>query len=328
MATVNKSMSISFQGIQANTVFFDPIFEPNGSFMNYRVIPNVVSKKKLLFVNKLEKIVQKHTGCGFTPVGKFGIYDREIEVDDIKVNIEQCVDEFKDTILEEKLKKGNLREDLNGTEIGNMMLQAVQMGITLDYHRLFWFGDKSSLDPAYNVTDGIWSVYIPQLVNANLTPFTSALSGAPLAAGAATTILTTVYDQQSLALAGLPDGMKKLYVSKSIWNAYRADLENSGGGDAGRQMLIDGTQTLLFRGIMLLENPNWDEYTTNDLGLIDQHEVMLTIPDNLVFATDLMSDLTSVMMFFDPFEEVTKIKVQAKFGTNFVHPSLFSVAFN
>jgi hypothetical protein len=237
MATVNKSMSISFEGIEANMVFFDPIFEPNGSFKDYRVIPNVVSKKKLLFVKKLEKIVQKHTGCGFTPVGKFGIYDREIEVDDIKVNIEQCVDEFKDTILEEKLKKGNLREDLTGTEIGNMMLEAVQMGLTLDYHRLFWFGDKSSLDPTYNVTDGIWSVWIPQLVNANLTPFTSALSGAPLAAGAATTILTNVYDQQSLALNGMPDTMKKFYVSKSIWNGYRADLENSGGGDAGRQML-------------------------------------------------------------------------------------------
>ena len=88
MATVNKSMSISFQGIQANTVFFDPIFEPNGSFMNYRVIPNVVSKKKLLFVNKLEKIVQKHTGCGFTPVGKFGIYDREIEVSFLILHLE------------------------------------------------------------------------------------------------------------------------------------------------------------------------------------------------------------------------------------------------
>ncbi len=136
-------------------VFFDPIFEPDGSFQNYRVIPNVVSKKKLLFVQKLEKIVQKHTGCGFTPVGKFGIYDREIEVDNIKVNIEQCVDEFADTILEEKLKKGNLREDLTGTEIGNMMLSSVQMGIALDYHRLFWFGDKASLDPAYNVTNGI-----------------------------------------------------------------------------------------------------------------------------------------------------------------------------
>lgn len=327
MATELKSRSVSYEGIEANQLFFDPVFVPDGAFSDYRVIPNVVSKRKLQYIKKLEKIVQKKTGCGFTPVGKFGMYDRTIEVDNIKINLEQCVDEFQDTVLEEKLKKGTLREDLTGTEIGNWILENVQQGLVLDYFRLFWFGDKSSLDPTYSVTDGIWSVHIPALVNANLTPFTSGLSGAPLAPGAATTILTNVYDNQSLALDGLPDTMKKFYVSKSIWNAYRDDLENSGGGDAGRQMLIDGVQTLLFRGITLIKNQLWDEYTTNDLGQTDQHEVMLTIPDNLVFATDLMSDTTKVMMFFDPFEEVTKVKVCAKFGTNFVHPSLFSVAY-
>jgi len=327
MPTVLKQRSVSYEGIEANTLFFDPIFLPDGEFSDYTVIPNVVSKRKLQYIKKLEKIVQKKTGCGFTPVGKFGMYDRTIEVDDIKVNLEQCVDEFKDTVLEEKLKKGTLREDLTGTEIGNLILENVQQGLILDYFRLFWFGDKSSLDSTYNVTDGIWSVHIPALVAANLTPYTSGLSGAPLAAGNATTILTGVYDTQSLALSALPDGDKLFYVSKSIWNAYRDDLENAGGGDAGRQMLIDGVQTLLFRGIRIVNNPTWDEYTTNDLGQVDQHEVMLTIPKNLVFATDLMSSLTQVMMFFDPFEEVTKVKVCAKFGTNFVHPSLFSVAY-
>lgn len=328
MATELKSRSVSYVGTEANQLFFDPIFLPNGSFTNFRVIPNVVSKKKLQYIKKLEKIVQKNTGCGFTPVGKFGMYDRTIEVDEIKVNIEQCIDEFKDTVLEEKLKKGTLRDDLVGTEIGNLILESVRTGITLDYHRLFWFGDKGSLDPTYNITDGIWTKHIPELVNLNLTPFVAAGSGAPLAPGAATTLLLNVYENQSLALNGLPDSMKRYYVSKSVWDGYRSDLENSGGGDAGRQMLIDGVQVLTFRGIQLVQNQLWDEYTTNDLGMVDQHQVMLSIPDNLVFATDLMSSLTQVMMMYDPFEEVTKVKVKAKFGTNYVHPSLFSVAFD
>jgi hypothetical protein len=229
--------------------------------------------------------------------------------------------------MQEKLKKGNMKRDLTDTEIMDLIILKVQDAIQLDYMRLFWFGDKSSNDPVYNVTDGMWSVHIPELVNSNQTPYTNANGGAPLAPGDAEALLRNVYKAQSNALMGIPSQDKRFFVSRSVWEAYEDDLEAAGGGDAGRTQLINGVTELFYRGIRLVVNANWDEYTANDLGQPDEHQVMLTTPDNLVFATDMFSDLNRIQVFFDTLDEMTRIKVNAKFGTNFVHPALFSVAY-
>jgi hypothetical protein len=327
MATINRTVGVSYEGIEANELFFEPFWMDMLALGDFRVMPNVVNKKKMQFVQKLEKIVQKGGGCGFHPSGKFGMYDRTIEVDEVKVNIEQCFDEFKDTVLQEKLKKGNMKMNLSDTEIMRLMILNVQDGMMLDYMRLFWFGDKSSNDAAYNITDGMWSVHIPALVADNVTPYTNANSGAPLAPGASIDLLSDVYKAQSNSLAGIPAQDKRFFVSRSVWEGYEDDLEALGGGDAGRTQTIEGVTTLTYRGIRLVLNANWDEYTANDLGQPDEHQVMLTTPDNLVFATDIFSDLNKIQAFFDELDEKTKIKVNAKFGSNFVHPALFSVAY-
>jgi len=327
MATIERTVGVSYEGIEANNIFFEPFWMDMLSVGDFRVMPNVVNKKKMQFVQRLEKIVQKGGGCGFHPSGKFGMYDRTIEVDEIKVNIEQCFDEFKDTVLQEKLAKGNMKMNLSPTEIMQLMILKVRDAVALDYNRLFWFGDKSSNDNAYNMTNGIWTVHIPALVADNQTPYTNANSGAPLAPGAATALLSDVYKASSNSLRGIPAANKRFFVSRSVWDAYEDDLEVLGGGDAGRTQLINGVTQLTYRGIPLVLNANWDEYTANDLGQVDQHQVMLTTPDNLVFATDMVSDTNRIQVFFDELEEKTYIKLNAKFGTNFVHPALFSVAY-
>ena len=327
MATIERTVGVSYEGIEANQIFFEPIWMDMLNLQDFRVMPNVVNKKKMQFVGKLEKIVQKKTGCGFHPSGKLGVYDRTVEVEEITVMLEQCFDEFKDTVMQEKLKKGNLKMDLTDTEIMQLIILKVQDAIQLDYMRLFWFGDKSSNDAAYNVTDGMWTVHIPELVNTNQSPYTDANSGAPLAPGAAIALLRDVYKAQSNALKGIPAQDKRLFVSSSVYEAYEDDLENFGGGDAGRAQTIQGVTELFYRGIRLVLNANWDEYTASDLGQVDEHQVMLTTPDNLVFATDMFSDLNRIQVFFDTLDEKTRIKVNAKFGTNFVHPALFSVAY-
>lgn len=325
MATVQRS--ITFSKTDSMTLFFEPIWKDMMAQGMFRVMPNVVSKKKMGFVQKLENIVQKATGCGFTPKGKVGLYTREIEVDDFKVNIQQCFDEFKDTIFEDQLKKGNLKYDVSGTMMGNILLAKVRDAMDLDYNRLFWWGDKSSNDTANNITNGMWSVHIPQLVADDLTPYINANSGAPLAPGDAIALLKNVYDAQANVLMGLPDNMKKFYVSRSVWQAYQCDLEDIGGGDGGRNQLINGVNVLTYRGIQLVPFLNWDQYTTNVLGNPDTHQVLLTVPDNLVFATDLLSDLNRVAIFFDQLEEQTYMKVNGKFGTNYVHPELMVAAY-
>ena len=99
------------------------------------------------------------------------------------------------------------------------------------------------------------------------------------------------------------------------------------GGDAGRQLVIDGAQVLTFRGIPVKPQWNWDVYTAADLSLPDYHQILYTSPKNLIFATDLFSTLSQVGVFYDELEEKTYVKVNGKMGTNYVHPSLFSVGY-
>jgi hypothetical protein len=49
--------------------------------------------------------------------------------------------------------------------------------------KVAFFGNKASVDDAVNITDGMWSVYIPQLVANNLVPYINSNSGTPLGAG-------------------------------------------------------------------------------------------------------------------------------------------------
>ena len=327
MPTEQGSLNINFVGDRADTVFLKPLFlgmEEEGMF---RVMTNVVHKRKVGFVNNLSKILQDDTGCGFTPKGNLDMYERTVEVEALKVNLKQCSDELENTIWEESMRKGNDKNNLQGTALSNIALIKIRQGIQLDCSRLFWFGDKSSTNVDYNLVDGMWSVHIPQLVNDNKIPYINSGSGDPLAADEATDILERMHNNQDIALLGIPDLQKRFFVSRSVYQSYMKDLEQLGGGDAGRTALINGVSTLAYRGIALVQMPYWDQYDSVDLGRPDSHRVILTTPTNLVIATDLQSSKNSVRIWFDEDSEETKYKVKFKFGTSFVHPSLMVAAY-
>ena len=96
---------------------------------------------------------------------------------------------------------------------------------------------------------------------------------------------------------------------------------------SGRSALINGVESLAYRGIPLVEMPYWDEYSETDLNQPDKHLVLLTTPANLVVATDTMSSMNSVKVRFEEFTETTDYKVKFKIGSNYVHPSLMVAAY-
>jgi hypothetical protein len=326
MATQLISKKVSYKGINSTMIFFQPLFKDVVGLNAFKLMSNVRNKQKMGFVNKLEGIVQKKTGCGFTPSGKLGVYERTISVNPAKINLEICNDEFKNTLWEEKTKSGNLQYDLSGTEIMDILLQQAREGAAADILKLFWFGDTSSNDILLNVADGIWQVHIPALVAQNLIPYVDTNAGTPLASGDATDYLQEVYDNAPLALKGLPNSMKASMVSGSIYDAYIKDLQTANLA-VGVALTLDGMQNVRFNGIPVIPNYLWDGYDANDLGAPNTHRILYTTPENLVFATDLTSDLNSFIVFTDELEEKTYVKANFDLGTNYVHESLFSVGY-
>jgi len=327
MASVEISqLDVSFRGTEANNIFLEPVFFDDDLRGQFRVLGNVANKKKMVFVQQLENIVRKYSGCGFNPVGSADIYQRTIDVEKMKVDLEMCWDEFEDTVFEELLKTGTRLPDISGTLIENILLTRVQQAIRNDITRLSYFGDQSSNNPNFDSLDGFWTVYYPQLVADDLVPRANTGSGTNLAAGDGFAILRDVYDQAPLQLKGLPANQKVFNVTQSVYSQLREDIENGGGGDYGLLQLINGVEQFTFRGVTVIPQFRWDDIATS-LGTTKPHYVEYTTPQNKVLATDVLSPETALELWYDQKDEKVYIKARFKMGVNYIHPSLISLGY-
>jgi hypothetical protein len=271
MALVEISqLDVSFRGTEANNIFLEPVFFDDDLRGQFRVLGNVANKKKMVFVQDLENIVRKYSGCGFNPVGSVDIYQRTIDVEKMKVDLEMCWDEFEDTVFEELLKTGTRLPDVSGTLIENILLTRTQQAIRNDITRLSYFGNQASNNPNYDSLDGFWTVYYPQLVADDLIPRTNTGSGSDLVAGDGFAILRAIYDQAPLQLKGLPANQKVFNVTGSVYSQLREDIEEGGGGDYGLLQLINGVEQFTFRGVPVVAQWRWDDIATS-LGTTKPH---------------------------------------------------------
>jgi hypothetical protein len=322
-----RSLDVQFRGEEANTIFIEPIYMDDDLRSQFRIIPNVTSKKKLAFVQELEKIVRSHTGCGFSPVGSTRVYERWIEVDKAKADVAMCWEEFKDTVYEELLKKGLSMGDLTGTLLMQISEAMVKNAIKKDNQRLAWFGDKADDDPAYDCVDGFWRVILKAFVDADQCPYFDTGSGTALSAGDGIEMLRTLYSNQDVRLRGLPDETKKFWVSGTIWEQYQTDLEDGGGADGGWQMLQSGKKMLTFRNIEVKPMWLWSEIMAQDFSQDNAHLALLTTPQNLAMGTDFQDAESQLRMWYDEEDEMVKTKARWKHGFQVVHPQLLSVGY-
>ena len=317
---------VNFVGDEANELFLEPVFFDDDISNQWRVMPNVVTKKKMGFVQPLENVVRKYAGCGFNPLGEVKVYDRSIEVEKAKVDLEICWDEFQDTVFEELLQRGVRLPDVTGTLIQEIITQRTIQAIRQDIVRLGYFGNTASNNPNYDLVDGLWSVFYPTLVADDLIPRTATGTGTDIGAGDGIEILRAVYDQAPLQLKALPTNQKVINVSGSVYSAFREDIEEAGGGDYGLLQLINGVETLTFRGIPVVAQWRWDEILTN-LGVTKPHYVEYTTPLNKVLATDVTNPATELTTWYDEKDEKVYTKSRFKMGVNYIHHSLISVGY-
>ncbi len=327
MATTELGQfAVSYRGDLANEILLEPVFFDSELRSSFRIMPNVTNRRKMQFVEKLENVVRKYTGCGFTPIGNMSVYDREIEVQRMKIDMKICWDEFKDAVFEELLNQGTRLPDLTGTQIEAILIGRIQQALRLDLERLAFFGNTASNDPNYDSVDGLWTVYYPELVAEALSPRTNTGSGSDLTAGDGIDILRAVYDQAPNELKALPANQKVFNVTHSVYNQYLVDIEEGGGADYGLLTMINGVQTLQFRGIPVMPYHRWDGILTA-LGTTKPHYVEYTTPLNRVLATDITDPGTDLSIWYDQKDEEVYMKGRWKMGVNYVHHSLVSLGY-
>lgn len=125
------------------------------------------------------------------------------------------------------------------------------------------------------------------------------------------------------AFKAMPPEMKqnkaelKYIVSSSMYENYRETLENDGTEQAHTKM-VNGIAVLTYRGIEVIEREEWDTHIAADFVGYYPHRAMLTIPQNLVYGTDLADADQMAEMFYDRVEQDNIFRVQYKAGTQYI----------
>ena len=328
MANVaNNSIAATYGGAQLNELFYEPVFRSDDIMRNYRVIPNVKHKMNVYTSAALTKIVQPYTGCSADSNDtQFNIDDKVITAGRCRVALEQCTDEFFGTYIEEMYRNGADVMNVEGTQLGDAIVNRAVKGIAQDVVRLAWGGDGSTSN--YDALDG-WMKLMgaDATVNGAKSTFTSTNPAAPTAAEAIG-LIRKAYDAAPAALQQVPASDKKIFVTPKVYNAYLANLEGT-SADLAITNQQDGVLTVKFRGVELVAMYEWDTILADLNPTImksGSHEgtegLCYCAVENLIIGSDVTDPEGSFKVFYDDLEEKMFFRGYFKLGVQFMYPSL------
>jgi hypothetical protein len=267
--------------------------------------------------------------------------DKVISVEKIKANLEECVDQWDDTIWTETMKTGVSRDDISGTVIDSVIKNQVVNGVKSDIHRLVWFAENGDADTDWDHFDGWLTLINDNTASIGATCFidsdaTAFESSDLLAADGALGLLRQIWGAQNAVLRGMPLADRCFYVTNTVIDNYATTLENQGNIE-GQRYIQDGVAQYMFRGVKLVAVPEWDTSladTTNPHHLnaasmaIGSNLIVYTTKGNLVFASDVRAGETEFKTrYATDDDETMKITQKFKLGAQIIHYELICVAY-
>ncbi len=325
MANVaTNSIAATYGGAQLNELFYEPVFRSDDIMRNYRVIPNVKHKMNVYTSAALTKIVEPYETCSSgDESGTFNVDDKVLTAGRCRVALSQCSDEFFGTYIEEMYRSGADVMNVEGTQLGDAIVNRAVKGIAQDVVRLAWGGDVAGAVSGYTAFDG-WM----ELMKAETVIEYAGTEAAPTAADAIG-LIRNVYDQAPAALQQIPAGDKKMFVTPKIFNAYLANLEGS-SADLAIVNQVDGMRRVMFRGVELVAMYEWDTILTDtnpDLFITTgaanvNNGVCYCAVENLIIGSDVTDPEGSFKVFYDDLEEKMFFRGYFKLGVQYLYSSL------
>ena len=328
MANVAKdNISATYSGADLDRIFYEPVFRSDDIMRNYRVIPNVKHKMNVYTSAALTKIVQKYTDCSATSGStQFNIDDKTITAGRMRVALEQCSKEFFGSYIEEMYRSGADVMNVEGTQLGDAIVNRAVKGIGQDVVRLAWGGDDSTAN-YQGVTGWMKLMGDDTTVNGAKSTLTVVDPAAPTAAESIN-LIRKAYDAAPASLQQIPAGEKKIFVTPKMFNAYLANLEGS-SADLAIVNTQDGLRTVSFRGVELVPMYEWDTILADLNPTIMKsgtHEgtegLCYCAVENLIIGSDVTDPEGSFKVFYDDLEEKMFFRGYFKLGVQFLYPSL------
>ncbi|CAB5208319.1 hypothetical protein UFOVP182_6 [uncultured Caudovirales phage] len=261
--------------------------------------PIVNAKNKVKIATLTRGNVLQAGDCDFTSAGEGTLAQKTISPVDVKINIEYCVKTFEQNYLGEKLRPGSMTGEVIPTANGvqnyflNLALSAGQNDLEL----LTWQGNTATASYPLSLADGL----LKQFENDGTVVKLSATSSLTEA---------NVLDELFRVFKAIPDAIKQrgnavIVISQDIADYYFQAIANKGNYNN----MFSDAKNLSFFGIQLVIAPG--------IGI---KKIVAAEKSNLIFVTDLMSDLEDIQvlnMYGVTGQPVVRFVSRFKFGVSY-----------
>ena len=357
MSLINPSQ-LTFNGEEIKAMaeaIMEAVFVKPAITEFHTVEEDIVAKKQIAFLGKLNKITKKDLGCGTgVTTTTIPMSEKFWDPEQVKLWLQQCHRDLEDTFWVYAKQRGLNVADLTPTDFARFVVERMSDAAYEDALRIVWFNDKNAANynssPAgvitngvslgdYNIIDGLWKQLFAiatatparrVTISANAEA-TFALQDSALNASngiAAKNIFQDLMNKADYRLRGAAD--KVLIASQSLVDAYANYLE-SVGVDASFVRIENGFSTLRYRNLEIIGFDFWDrtiraDYSNGTKWFLP-HRAVLTTRSNLAVGFDASSGVSDFDVFYDKTTELTNFKGAYKVDAKVLEDYMVQVAY-
>jgi hypothetical protein len=252
----------------------------------------VKTKERLNYLD-VNPVLQDGSACGFSAQGSTVLADRDVETSVIKYNDQWCWKDMLGKFAEYQVRI-NANED--GLPFEGEITDQIVKGINKQVETLIWQGDKSDGD----------------LINGFLTIAEGADSASTIVVTAATG--TSAYERIKAVYMAIPEEWideAVIFVSPALFREYVQNLVSA--NLYHYDPAFNGELTEMFV-------PGSDIKVRKAYGLTGSDRIYASVPDNMVYACDMLDAKEDFKMWYNDEDELVKVKVLFNAGVATLYP--------
>jgi hypothetical protein len=206
-----------------------------------------------------------------------------------------------------------------------------------DALRIFLLGDKASSDKNYNSADGLRKKLLAATGGAGSKGANGAYRGAAINYDTLVAdpsgmeeVLEDLTENCSKELEDIDDAQKAIYLTSSLYRLAKKAAQTLPTADkpkATAKLEYDKTtKELTYDGFRIIKLKVWEQYMEEDFPTLSKHLALYTVPSNIVWATDLESDMTTAEFKYEARTRINWYRVLFRLGAGFAYDILVSFA--
>ncbi len=328
LATAMEMTNLSLEKIRQITS--DPIVQDIIVPMDFRVQTGGVHKdvlSKIITIAHRDSPFRKVTGCDLPAVAARPTTERYFKPASLGYQQTFCSNDFRQTVLSLLLRANLSENDLTGTQLEALIVAMTQEENAKHLPQIAFFGDVNLSNQELNQIDGYFKI-ITQDVTAGDSVRITSYNDRQLATGESFQLLDDMLDECKDELADTDSSEKVFYISRSLRNALRKDLNNGTSGSSAFVMQkINGFDIPTYDGVVLREMITWDSLAQATLGYATKYSNLAVLTAKQNFVWGINNDDLVFESFYSRDQQRHIMRNKLTFGVGIDHPELVCAAF-